>query len=243
MYGIVTYRLLCRRLTCGFKNVHSMKAGELKRLIGTAIRSKRSELGISQEELADRAGLHRTYISDVERGARNPSLESIHKLAMALELSLSGLFDHANVEDLPKPAVEILLVEDDPADVVLTLRAFRKARFNNTVHVVRDGVAALDFIFANDSHSTWGGESQPGVILLDLRLPKLSGLEVLRQIKADRRTSSIPVIILTASCNDDEVAECMRLGVVNYIPKPVDFQNFSGITPQLHFEWALVKPR
>src|SRR6188508_3072641 len=103
-----------------------MTIGDLKQLFGTAIKGKRSELGISQEELADRAGLHRTYVSDVERGARNLSLESIEKLAHALELSISGLFERAN-EGGPAHALEVLLVEDEPLDVELTLSAFKKA--------------------------------------------------------------------------------------------------------------------
>src|SRR5438477_8397408 len=105
--------------------------GDLKRLFGTAIKGKRSELGISHEELAHRAGLHRTYISDVERGARNLSLESIEKLAHALELSVATLFARAGDGAGADPFVEILLVEDNPDDVQLTLRAFRKARITN----------------------------------------------------------------------------------------------------------------
>src|SRR3954470_3819674 len=102
-----------------------MTIGDLKRLFGTAIKSKRSELGISHEELADRAGLHRTYVSDVERGARNLSLESIEKLADALELSISGLFERAHDGGQHPHQVEVLLVEDEPLDVELTLKAFK----------------------------------------------------------------------------------------------------------------------
>src|SRR5689334_8015023 len=94
-----------------------MTPGNLKRLFGSAVKGKRTELNISQEELADRAGLHRTYISDVERGARNLSLESIEKLAAALELSVTGLFARAGDTRTPEPLVEILLVEDTPDDV------------------------------------------------------------------------------------------------------------------------------
>jgi CheY-like chemotaxis protein len=219
-----------------------MTVGDLKRLFGTAIKSKRSELGISQEELAGRSGLHRTYISDVERGARNPSLESIEKLAGALDLSVSGLFHRADDGGSPEQPVEILLVEDEPADVELTIRAFRKARFTNPVHVVGDGLAALDFIFASGRYAHRVGQPRPGVVLLDLRLPKLSGLEVLRRIKENRSTRKIPVIVLTASCEDQDVAECGRLGVASYIVKPVDFENFSKVASFLRFNWALVKP-
>ena len=235
----VTYRLLWPLLACVF-NDFSMTVGDLKRLFGTAIKSQRSELGISQEELAERAGLHRTYISDVERGVRNPSLESIEKLAAALDLSVSHLFHRANAGGGGGEELEILLIEDEPADVQLTIRAFRRAGVTNHVRVASDGEAALDFLCGNRDSIVRG--KTPGVILLDLHLPKLSGLEVLRRIKADKRTRNIPVIVLTSSQQDEDVAECARLGVENYIVKPVDFQNFSEVTPLLKFKWALVRP-
>jgi CheY-like chemotaxis protein/DNA-binding Xre family transcriptional regulator len=219
-----------------------MTIGDLKRLFGTAIKGKRSELGISQEELADRAGLHRTYVSDVERGARNLSLESIEKLAHALELSISGLFERARDGGATAQQVEVLLVEDEPLDVELTLRAFKKARFTNPIHVVRDGSEALEFIFAHGPYAHRRDVLLPGLILLDLNLPKLDGLELLRQLKADKRTERIPVIVLTISQQDRDIAECRRLGVENYLIKPVDFRDFSEVTPHLQLEWALVKP-
>lgn len=219
-----------------------MTIGDLKRLFGTAIKGKRSELGISQEELADRAGLHRTYVSDVERGARNLSLESIEKLAHALELSISGLFERANDSATTAHPVEVLLVEDEPLDIELTLRAFKKARFTNPIHVVRDGAEAIDFIFATGPHAQRRDLPPPGVILLDLNLPKLNGLDLLRQLKADKRTERIPVIVLTVSQQDRDIAECRRLGVQTYLVKPVDFRDFSEVTPHLQLEWALMKP-
>src|SRR5438874_2914360 len=170
-------------------------AVELKILLGNAIKITRSALGISQEELAARAGLHRTYVSDVERGARNPSIESVEKLANALELSMPMLFERTGHGR--SPLVEILLVEDNPRDVELTMRAFKKARLTNPVHVAQDGVEALDFLFATGRHAGRKEAPLPEVILLDLNLPKKSGLEVLRQIKADPRTRHIPVVVLT----------------------------------------------
>src|ERR1700730_187306 len=130
-----------------------MAAMDLKTLLGSAIRSERLVRKISQEELASRAGLHRTYVSDVERGARNPSLESVEKLAQALELSVSGLFQRATDGKETKQLGEILLVEDNPIDVQLTLRAFEKAHIKNPVHVVRDGVEALDFVFGSSPYT------------------------------------------------------------------------------------------
>ena len=171
----------------------------MKLRFGKAVKSMRSGMGLSQEDLAERAGLHRTYISDVERGARNPSLASITKLAQALDVSLPALFELATQQAMEKGTVEILLVEDDPQDVKLTVRAFEKARLSNPIHVARDGAEALDFVFAAGgfAHRREGG--RPLVVLLDLNLPKISGLEVLRRMKTDRRTKDIPVVVLTVS--------------------------------------------
>jgi len=219
-----------------------MSTGDVKQIFGAAIRSQRTELHMSQEELADRAGLHRTYISDVERGARNLSLESIERLARALELSVSVLFARAANGAGSEQLVEILLVEDNPHDAALTVRAFRKARITNVLHVAHDGAEALEFLFATGTHEDRAHRPLPGVILLDLNLPKLDGLEVLRRIKADKRTQQIPVIVLTASNHDRDIAACRRLGVESYIIKPVGFQNFSEVTPHLRLDWALKKP-
>ena len=213
----------------------------LKTLFGTTIKSKRAELGMSQEELADRAGLHRTYVSDVERGTRNVSLGSIEKLAHALGLSVWRLFEKAS-NGHSTDHLEILLVEDEPSDVDLTIRAFQRARIANPVHIVTDGAAALDFIFARGDYADRHDKPLPGVILLDLKLPKIDGIEVLRRIREDQRTKDIPVVVLTASKQAEVHAECRRLGINSYIVKPVDFRNFSEVTPQLHFDWKLVRP-
>jgi CheY-like chemotaxis protein len=217
--------------------------GDIKSIFGSTVKSKRTALGISQEELADRAGLHRTYISDVERGTRNPSLESIGKLAAALELSVSRLLDRASSDELfALRQVEILLVEDNPEDVEMTRRAFRRARIANPVRVVGDGAAALDFLFGARRDAARSEGLLPGVILLDLQLPEIGGLEVLRRIKADKRTQDIPVIILTVSDLDRDVASCRHLGATSYIVKPVGIRSFCNVTALLEMDWILVKP-
>jgi CheY-like chemotaxis protein len=214
-----------------------------KTLLGAAIKAERCALGISQEGLAYRAGLHRTYISDVERGARNPSIANIEKLANALQVSVSTLFEQAGNGSQAKQLVEILLVEDNPRDVQLTLRGFAKAKITNPVHVVRDGVEALDFIFATGPYTHRRNAHAPQIILLDLNLPKKSGIEVLEQIKANETTRNIPVIVLTTSNRSRDIAECRRRGAVACIVKPVGFQSFSEVTPRLSLAWALVKPK
>ena len=214
-------------------------AAPLKILLGNAIKSTRFARGMSQEQLAARAGLHRTYVSDVERGARNPSLESVQKLAQALELSLPALLQGTQKD---RDLVEILLVEDDPRDVELTVRAFNKARITNPIHVARDGDEATDFLFATGRYTYRKDAPLPEVTLLDLNLPKKSGLEVLRQIKADERTRHIAVVILTISNRSRDINECRRLGAESYIVKPVDFQRFSEVTSRLSLAWTLIKP-
>jgi len=213
---------------------------DLKTLLGMAIKTQRASLGISQEELAHRAGLHRTYVSDLERGARNPSIESIEKLAGALQVSVSNLFEGAGNGSSSRQMEEILLVQDNPRDVDLTIRAFKKANMTNPLNVARDGEEALDLVFADANR---GSPRRTLLILLDLNLPKISGLEFLRRIKAAEQTQDIPVIILTLSIRDRDIAECRKLGVENYIVKPVDFQNFSEVTARLGLAWTLGKNR
>lgn len=215
---------------------------DLKALLGAAIKAERSTLGISQEELAYRAGLHRTYVSDVERGARNPSLESVEKLAQALELSVPMLFERATHGNGTKRLVEILLVEDNPRDVELTRRAFERAHLTNPLYVARDGEEALEFIRVSGRFAHRSAVERPQLVLLDLNLPKKSGLEVLREIKADARTRHIPVVILTASTRDRDMNACRRLGADTYIVKPVGFENFTEVTRRFALGWALVNP-
>jgi CheY-like chemotaxis protein len=134
--------------------------------------------------------------------------------------------------------VEILLVEDNPHDVELTLRALKKHNLANKVHVAKDGAAALDFIFNTGSFA--GQSNHLKVILLDLKLPKVSGLEVLQRLKNEERTRSIPVVVLTSSHEDRDMQECYRLGVNSYVVKPVEFEAFARTVAEMGFYWLLV---
>jgi two-component system response regulator len=136
--------------------------------------------------------------------------------------------------------VEILLVEDNPNDVELALHALTKHRLSNRIHVVRDGAEALEFLFRTDRYAHLGAETSPRVVLLDLKLPKVDGLEVLRQVKGDARTRSIPVVVLTTSREEPDIAESYRLGVNSYIVKPVDFEQFTEAVRQLGLYWLLL---
>ena len=136
--------------------------------------------------------------------------------------------------------MDILFVEDQADDVELTTQALKSANITNRIHIVRDGAAALDFLFGNGEYAQRERSRRPQMVLLDLNLPKVSGLEVLRRIKADPRTRSIPVVVLTASKRDRDIATSKRLGAEAYIVKPVDFQNLSQVTPQLSLQWAAI---
>ena len=136
--------------------------------------------------------------------------------------------------------VEILLVEDNPNDAELALRALKKNHLANNVVVVTDGEEALDFIFARGAFSQRQVETGPKVILLDLKLPKVDGLEVLRAIKGDPRTKVIPVVVLTSSREERDIVESYRLGVNSYIVKPVDFDKFVASVRDLGMYWLLL---
>lgn len=136
--------------------------------------------------------------------------------------------------------IEILLVEDNPDDVTLTLDALEENNVANRVHVVRDGQEALEFIFGPEGDSELEGRRFPSVILLDLKLPKVDGMEVLRRLKGNRRTRSIPVVMLTSSGEEQDIIESYELGVNSYIVKPVDFDQFLDTVRQLELYWLLL---
>ncbi len=136
--------------------------------------------------------------------------------------------------------VEILLVEDSPADVELNLHALRKSNLANQVYVVRDGEEALDFLFCRGVYSNRSFGYPPKLILLDLKLPKVDGLEVLRIVKMDERTKIIPVVVLSSSKEETDLINSYQLGVNSYIQKPVDFDQFREKVKQLGLYWLLV---
>jgi len=136
--------------------------------------------------------------------------------------------------------IEILLVEDNPNDVELTLHAFSKNNFTNNIHVVRDGAEALEYLYGSEAHAGSGLHNMPKLILLDLKLPKVDGKEVLRRIKSDERTRLIPVVVLTSSREERDIVESYRLGVNSYITKPVDFEKFTETVRQLGLYWLLL---
>jgi CheY-like chemotaxis protein len=136
--------------------------------------------------------------------------------------------------------VEILLVEDDPKDVRLTLHALRGENICNRIEVARDGEEALDYLFRRGAHANRAHGDHPKLILLDLKLPKINGLQVLKEIKSDPVTRAIPVAVLTSSREERDMVDSYRLGVNSYIQKPVDFEEFRKTITSLGYYWVVV---
>ena len=140
----------------------------------------------------------------------------------------------------PYDEVEILLVEDNATDAELAILALQERNLANKLVWVKDGAEALDFLFSKGDYADRSTEHMPKVVLLDLRMPKVDGLEVLRCIKADERLKHIPVVVLTSSKEDPDVKACYAFGVNSYISKPVDFDDFAKVVSELGFYWLLI---
>jgi two-component system, response regulator len=143
-------------------------------------------------------------------------------------------------ESLVENGIEILLVEDNPDDVEMTLHAFRKHKLTNLIHVARDGAEALEYLFCTGRYANRKVGHGPKVILLDLKLPKVDGLEVLRRIKGDPRIHKTPVVVLTSSHEERDIVESYKLGVNSYIVKPVNFEQFTEAAQTLGLYWLLL---
>ncbi|VVB96972.1 putative methanogenesis regulatory protein FilR2 [uncultured archaeon] len=136
--------------------------------------------------------------------------------------------------------VEILLVEDNPNDAELALRALKKHNLANKIHLVKDGAEALEFIFGTGAYAGRNIGNKPKVVFLDLKLPKVDGLEVLHKVKSDERTKTIPIVVLTSSHEERDLVESYKFGVNSYIVKPVDFDKFIQAVSQLGMYWMLL---
>ena len=188
---------------------HVLRAdADLQARLGAVVRACRHRLGVTQEELAWRAGIHRTYLADIERGKRNVTLRTAANLSRTLQITIGHLFAHAAKPIATAPRIDsglvpnevrdILLVEHHPRAAAETARAFERARLANPIKIVRDGEAALNFLFGTGRYAR-RKQVRPQLILLVLDLPGMSGSEFLRRVAADERTSDILVLVLTVS--------------------------------------------
>lgn len=143
--------------------------------------------------------------------------------------------NHQNMNE-----VEVLLIEDNPSDAELTMRALKKRNLANRLFHVKDGAEAIDFLFAQGAFAGRRVENGPKVVLLDLKLPKIDGIEVLRRIKSDPRTKIIPVVVMTSSREDRDLVDCYNLGVNGYVVKPVEFEDFARAVSELGCYWLLI---
>lgn len=216
-----------------------------------AVREYRQLLGITQEELAWRSDLHRTYIADIERGARNITLRSVENLAKALQITIGHLISSAAAKlttaipaDAPTdPIVEkdILLIEDNAMDAVMAARAFTHAKITNPLKLFREAEHALEYLYGTGRYAQQKPR-RPQLILLDLNLPQMSGLDFLQRIKSDERTRTIPIVVLTVSQSDRMIIECGLLGAENYIVKPLSVENLVRVTPKLNLHLTVGPP-
>jgi len=143
-------------------------------------------------------------------------------------------------DPVQKKPIDILLVDDNPDDVDLAIYALQRHKLANHIHIARDGAEALDFLFCRGEYIKRDHDQTPKLILLDLKMPRMNGLEVLEAVRDNPRTAGIPVVILTTSKEDRDLIESYRLGVNSYIVKPIDFEQFSEIVRQLGFYWLLL---
>jgi CheY-like chemotaxis protein len=141
---------------------------------------------------------------------------------------------------MPYSDVEILFAEDSSDDAMLTMRALRKSGFANKLHHVKDGAEALDFLYCRGAYASRNVKENPKLILLDLKMPKISGMEVLEKIKADPHLKSIPVVILTSSKEDPDIQRCYALGANSYIAKPVESDNFFNVIKEIGLYWMVL---
>jgi len=139
--------------------------------------------------------------------------------------------------------IEIILIEDNPDDALLTIRALKKNNLANNIFHLKDGSEAIDYFFGLGEFAGRNILETPKLVLLDLKMPKINGLEVLEKIKSDERTMHIPIVVLTSSNEDPDIEKCYKLGVNSYIVKPVGFQNFGSIVSQLGVYWLLLNQK
>ncbi len=217
---------------------NSNSKSRLSGALADVIRKQRVQLGLNQAQLAERSGLHRSYVSEVERGTQNITIDTLTRLADALETSVLSLIESANENSkLISKTIDILLVEDNEADIYILQHSLKALKQLTRLHVVRDGKEAMDYL----SKVKRGSDSPlPELILLDLHLPKKSGHEVLAAIKSDDEFKQVPVVILTTSSDRADIERSYDLQANTVITKPVNQKEFQEAISLLIEYWFVV---
>ena len=196
------------------------ESDKLLTALSRIIRKRREEVGMSQTVLAEKSGLHRTYINNIERGSKNISIESLKRIADSLSTTVSDLLTQAEeVSSESESPIKILLVEDNPADVFMFKRCIKKSSLDTAVTVIDSGSRAEEYL---KSLTTESSESHPDIVFLDLNLPGRTGHELLKDIKSNEMLRHIPVIILTTSANPKDVRKSFGEFSNSFLTKPVD---------------------
>lgn len=196
------------------------ESDKLLTALSRIIRKRREEVGMSQTVLAEKSGLHRTYINNIERGSKNISIESLKKIADSLSTTVSDLLTQAEeISSESESPIKILLVEDNPADVFMFKRCIKKSSLDTAVTVIDSGTRAEEYLRSLTTEST---DSHPDIVFLDLNLPGRTGHELLKDIKSNEMLRHIPVIILTTSANPKDVRKSFGEFSNSFLTKPVD---------------------
>ena len=226
------------------------RAGEpAQTRLGSIVRDRRRQMGLTQDELAHLSRLDEEQLSQIEHGAASVTLRSIVSLADTLHVTVGNLLARSRDFDEPPHPVgqapaakqEILMVEDSPTDAVLTERTLRRTGITTPLWVVPSAEEAMEYLFGNGRY-TRHGPTRPQLILLDLNLPRMSGLEFLRGVKGFPSTLHIPVVILTASRSDQMIEECGRLGAESFVIKPLGIGSVVRATPNLSLRHEQKQP-
>lgn len=206
--------------------------------LAEVLRQQRLSLGLNQTQLAKRAGLNRSYVSEVERGCQNITIETLSRLANALEVSVLSLVEQANrsVRSLVRP-IEILLIEDNEADIYILKHSLGNLKAPTNLQVARDGKEALEIIASINRE-----DSQiPDLILLDLNLPKRSGHEILQKVKSEEsRCSQVPVVVLSTSNDRDDIEKSYALNANTFITKPLNQKDFENAIAVVIEYWFVI---
>lgn len=204
--------------------------------LSDAVRNRRIELGLSQAQLAERAELHRTYISEVERGTQNLTIETMARLADALDTSIMSLMEAANLAgQVHANPLEILLAEDNEADVHLVERSLAAINVSTRLHVVMDGQEVMEFLERRGKHVE---APSPDLILLDLNLPRKSGHEILAELKSSTEFKHLPIVILTTSNSSMDLSKSYELHANTYVTKPPNRKEFQEAIAKVVDYWS-----